>query len=295
MTLVLAWYREKFGELWVAADTWISGHGVLTDHGPKLFQIPVACRKINSTAANRRVGEITRLYRTNYGFAYSGSTLAALGTHALASACAQNLSATRKIDPPSVEDIANLYRKLGEIQIREMCARTVPSEWHHRFFKAYIFGHCLRSKKPEIFAVHSVLTFNKFEMVVERIVAVPGMYYPMGSGTEKFVEAYRKDSAMEPSTGVFQTLQRMVKADIDPTVGGHTQVAVFTPVGVELRPLLILGDKPYSGHTTFLGVAADLLGGVGGFQIGYNAIGPDLQEMETHAAEVQKRKAGPPA
>jgi hypothetical protein len=176
-----------------------------------------------------------------------------------------------------------------------MCARAVPSEWHHRFFKAYIFGHCLKRKQPELFAIHPVLSFNKFEMVVERIIAVPKMYYPMGSGTEKFVEAHRQNFAVNPDVGVFQTLQKMVKADIDPTVGGHTQVAVVTPSGVELRPLLILGDKPYSGHTTFLGVEADTLGGVGGFTIGYYAVGPDPQEMAAHASELLKKGLGPPA
>jgi hypothetical protein len=169
-----------------------------------------------------------------------------------------------------------------------MCSRAVPAEWHLRFFKAYIFGHCLRSKKPEIFAVHSVLANGKFQIVVERIIAVPSMYYPIGSGTEQFVQAHKKRSALNPDTGVFQTLQHMVKAE--PAVGGHTQVAVVTKQGVELRPVLILGDRPNSGNTTFLGVAADLLGGVGGFQIGYYAVGPDLQEMAAHAAQVESQR-----
>jgi hypothetical protein len=287
MTLVVAWYREKFGQLWVAADTRISGEpGVLTDHGPKIFQIPVVCRKTNSSAAERRTGEMSRLYRTNYGLAFAGSTLSALGTHALASACCQNLAANKKIDPPSVEDVANLYRKLGEIQIREMCSRIGPAEWPSRFFKAYIFGHCLKARKPEIFALHPRLVDNKFDVAVERIIAVPNMYYPMGSGTNLFVEMHKRESALRPDTGVFQVLQKMVRTEVEPTVGGHTQVAVVTKFGVELRPVLILGDKPHSGHTTFLGVAADLLGGVGGFQIGYFAVGPDLEEIQAHAARI---------
>lgn len=288
MTVVIAWYREKFSQLWVAADTRISGNpGILTDHGPKLFQIPIVCRKNISRAAERRVGEMTRLYRTNYGFAYAGSTLAALGTHALASACCQNLSANTKIEPPSVEDVANLYSKLGEIQIREMCARAAPSEWQYRFFQAFIFGHCLRSKKHELYAIHPVLTGNRFDMIVERILAVPGMFYPMGSGKDQFVLAHKQQEVVRPA-GVLQILGSMVKNGIDPTVGGHTQVAVVTTTGVELRPLLILGNKPNSGHLTFLGVNIDLLGGVGQFGIGYNAVGPDLEELMAHAEALKE-------
>jgi len=39
-----------------------------------------------------------------------------------------------------------------------------------------------------------------------------------------------------------------------------------------------------------LGVAADLLGGVGGFSIGYYAVGPDLEEMAAHAASISQTK-----
>jgi hypothetical protein len=100
----------------------------------------------------------------------------------------------------------------------------------------------------------------------------------------------KRESARNPDSGVFQVLQKMVSTEIEPTVGGHTQVAVVTSSGVELRPVLVLGDKAGTGHTTFLGVAADLLGGVGGFSIGYYAVGPDLEEMAAHAASISQTK-----
>jgi hypothetical protein len=154
----------------------------------EIFQVPVFCRKTSSSAAERRVGDMSRLYRTNYGFAFSGSTISALGTHALASACCQNLASSTKISPPSVEDVANLYRKLAEIQIGEMCSRLNPAEWWSRLFKGYVFGHCLKTKRPEIFAINCQVSTTAFDVAVERIIAVPGMYYPMAAGQSRLLK-----------------------------------------------------------------------------------------------------------
>jgi hypothetical protein len=284
MTLVVAWYREKFGQLWVAADTRISGGpGVITDHGPKIFQVPIVCRKIGAT------DETSRLYRANYGFAFSGSTLSALGTHALASACCQNLAANRKIDPPSVEDVAFLYRKLAEIQIREMCSRAHASRWQQFFFWAFIFGFCLLKKKYQLWVLESHLTPNGFEVILGELPPIPKIYYPMGSGKDQFIRMMDLETASGSGMGALHVLNKMIAGDVEPSVGGHTQVATVNSRGVEIPPVLVLGDKPYSGNTTFLGVAADLLGKVGGFSIGYNAVGPDQEEMAHHAAMIARR------
>jgi hypothetical protein len=281
MTLVVAWYREKFGQLWVAADTRISGSpGIITDHGPKIFQVPILCRKLNTD------DKTSRLYRGNYGFAFAGSTISALGTHALASACCQNLVAERKIDPPTVEDVANLYRKLADLQIREICSRTNPNQWQSFFFWGFVFGYCLLKKTFQLWVIESHLRENNFEVIMGELPVVPAIYYPMGSGKEQFIRMMDAEAGSGSGMGVFHVMNEMIVAGVESSVGGHLQVATVGPAGVEIPPVLILGDKPYSGNTTFLGVAVDLLGKVGGFGVGYRAVGPDRDEMARHAAQV---------
>jgi hypothetical protein len=287
MTLVVAWYREKFGQLWVAADTRISGGpGVITDHGPKIFQIPVVCFK--NLKEDR---PLERLYRTNYGFAFAGSTISALGTHALASACTQNLSSLTKIKPPSLNDVAALYKKAGEVQVREICVRYPPSEWHHFFFDAFVFGFCLVRKRFEARALACRIAGGRFEIVLASMTIAPKLYHPMGSGADEFVERMEKENKAGSGRGVFPVLGQMVRDGSDKTVGGHTQVGVAdSRTGVRLPPVLVLADdKANVGSTTFLGVDVDEFGEVGGFHIGYWAIGPDDDEMKEHAERIGKK------
>jgi hypothetical protein len=280
MTLVVAWFRERFGNLWVAADTRISANPfVLTEHGPKIFQIPVVCRKI------LRHGETSRIYRTNYGFAYSGSTVSALGVHALASACCQNLSSERKIDPPSVEDVARLYRKLAEIQVMEMCSHLAPHKWQSTFFYAFVFGFCLLKKRLQLWVIEMGFAENALKASVRELPPSPGIYYPIGSGTEEFNRLIDEEAAKNSGWGVSYVLDKMIRGATDPTVGGYMQIGIADATGVTLPPLLVPGDAAPSANITFLGVPVDTLGNVGGFTIGYHAIGPDEQELAERAAK----------
>jgi hypothetical protein len=109
MTVVATWYRKKFDQVWCVADTRLSnGSAVVTDSGPKLLPIPISryVQKGKSWALHERF---------DLGFAYSGSTLSAISTHALASASMQNLKLDKANAPrPPIENFAELFRRMGE-------------------------------------------------------------------------------------------------------------------------------------------------------------------------------------
>jgi hypothetical protein len=91
MTVVVAWYRKQTWEIWCAADSRISFEGAIaTDSGPKILPIPVVTYQSETDPPNW-----TPYNQFNLGFANAGSILSAVSTHALASACTQNLACNK--------------------------------------------------------------------------------------------------------------------------------------------------------------------------------------------------------
>ena len=90
MTLVAVWRAEN--RLMAIADTRIirSAGNVLTEHGPK-----TSADKSSGKTAWRVSGFFDRpAFQFDIGFAYSGATLPALSTHALANILLGNLAGT---------------------------------------------------------------------------------------------------------------------------------------------------------------------------------------------------------
>jgi hypothetical protein len=79
MTLVAVWKAE--GRIYAIADTRIirSAGNILTEHGPKILPLSVVCKQPGASGFFDKV-----VFAGSIGFAYSGSTLSALATHALA-------------------------------------------------------------------------------------------------------------------------------------------------------------------------------------------------------------------
>jgi len=163
MTIAVLWYRQKFDELWCASDSRIScGDVTMTDSGPKILPVPVICHKAQG-------GPHYSLSHTySFGFAFAGSTLSAISTHALVTACTQNLATAEDIPtPPRLAKIADLFRAVGEHYISEISARvtgaTNPTAY---FFEAFIYGFCPVMKAYQGFAIAPNINGPTFKMRV---------------------------------------------------------------------------------------------------------------------------------
>lgn len=270
MTLAVVWYREKFGELWCAADTRISGGSrIMTDSGPKIFPIPVVCHE-NLKGTKWRVSK-----RHSFGFAFAGSTLSAMSTHAIASACTQNFAQKKGYNKPiSVESVANLYAEIGNQQVIEMSSRLGAAEIQVQyFFDAFVFGFCPTENRFMAFVIVSSTAGGEFHFNVAEFVIGPGRYLPIGSGEAAFV-SLMDELKDEPDAGVISTLREMVARGVQPDVGGHLQIGVSTKQGFKVVPVLDTSNGPGEAFVSFLGWDATSYKGLDGYSIGYSAIKP---------------------
>ncbi|MGY4818013.1 hypothetical protein ACVNP3_18950 [Pseudomonas chlororaphis subsp. piscium] len=270
MTLAVVWYREKFGQLWCAADTRISGGAkVLTDSGPKILPIPVVCHE-NLNGNKWRVCK-----RHSFGFAFAGSTLSAISTHSLASACTQNFAQKKGYNKPvSIESIAKLYVEIGERQIKEMSSRLGAAEIQSQFFfDAFVFGFCPLENKFMAFVLASSTAGGVFHLKLATVVIAPGRYLPIGSGEAGFV-ALMDELKNEPDAGVMTTLREMVRRDLQPDVGGHLQVGFSSRLGFQVVPIIDQSNGPNRAFLSFLGWDATSYQGLDGYTIGFSAIKP---------------------
>jgi hypothetical protein len=131
MTLAAVWLHE-LGRIHAVADTRFSyERGIATEHGPKLLPLDVVCRKPGSS------GFFTaEHFRTQFGFAYSGSTLSALCAHALANIMCSHLVGLEIFEPPAINDVAVAAGGVSLHYMREIGQLS----GYAGLFKAIIFG-----------------------------------------------------------------------------------------------------------------------------------------------------------
>ncbi|HDR9482829.1 TPA: hypothetical protein QDC20_003646 [Burkholderia aenigmatica] len=269
MTMMVVWYREKFRQVWCAADTRLSGaNGIATDHGPKIFPVPVACHVHQGNGKQWRA-----VRRYSLGFAFCGNNLSATTTHAMASACTQSLASKNKRDhPASIAAIAELYRNVAEHQIRDIAGRAVKHPEVY-FFTGVIFGYCLVQKRFMGFELTPELFANGFNVSIREMRLLPHHFYPYGSGTQEFLRLH-DELRHQPDHSVITTLSRMVERGIHQEVGGHVQIGVSATSGFHLPQVLHLAG-PLDRHVTFLGWDVNQAPELDGYRIGFNAVGLD--------------------
>ncbi len=273
MTVVATWYREKFGEVWCVSDTRISsGSTTATDSGPKMLPIPVATFR-QVAGANWFPHE-----QFTIGFAFAGSTLAALSAHALVSACTQNLARNREnVKSPSVRGIAEMVRRVGEHYVRDISSRMVGTQSDPTVyaFQAHVFGHCRAEHRYVGFLIYPEFSPAAFSMKCHELRLEAGHVWPMGTGAEKLIEIMTElDRASLPS-GVIIALREMLKRDATPGVGGYFQCGIARPDGFRLYPILNFGGA-LDRHVTFLGFSTSSLGEFEGHHIGFQMFSPDM-------------------
>lgn len=127
MTVVVAWREQLGGLLWVVSDSRISDgdadqRRVLTDHGAKVLEIPVA------VYSGTEFIDVP-YYRTTLGFSFAGSSLIAMQAVATAQPLWSRL-ATADTALPTLDDLAHHFalileryaKGLGAAGIQPRCA-----------------------------------------------------------------------------------------------------------------------------------------------------------------------------
>lgn len=284
MTLAIVWYRERFDAVWAVADTRISRPAddgdvsVLTDSGPKIYRIPVYCTFNNG-------GKIERAYATSFGFVFAGYLLSALSTHAFASTCTENLySETKRSGPPSLVSVAELYRKVGERYVKEICSR-LPYDFDFRtvVFQGIIFGFCPRQKRYAMYQLEPLFSGGTFSFARGEAQLEAGRFFPIGSGTQSFVEMNEEMHRQNPTkTGVMITFERYLQRQPRKDVGGHFQIGVCDRQGFGFMPVLTpLSGEDRKASITHLGVELADFGDVDGYSTNSHAVGPDPRDQST--------------
>lgn len=273
MTVAVLWYRQNLDELWCASDSRISrGDVTTTDSGPKVLPIPVVCHK--SLGGPNYV----RSYTHSFGFAFAGSTLAAVSTHALVTACTQNLATGEDLrTPPSLEKVAELFRTVAEYYIADMSARgTGTSNPTAFFFDAFIYGFCPVKNTYAAFGIAPNIQGPQLKVLKATMNLSPGFFHPIGSGSDTFVALNEEIKHTHQNPGVIVTLREMLEREPVSTVGGHFQIGVAHREGFELRPILNLREGSLNRAVTFLGWDVDSIGSLDGYRIAYEAFSPDV-------------------
>ena len=145
MTLVAAWKAAE-DRLMAIADTRISrsAGNVLSEHGPKRLPVTVVCRQPGASGFFDK-----EVYRTDIGFAYSGSSLSALAAHVLANTMLSNLVSNPGTPPPSIAEVAFAIAGISADSMREVGQLSGSGGQ----FKAIIFGYCPQQSKLRVFTL----------------------------------------------------------------------------------------------------------------------------------------------
>ena len=274
MTVVATWYRQKFNQVWSAADLRVSqGDVVASDNAPKILPIRVVTHR--QVGASRWATDET----SQLGFAYAGSTLTAISSYALGNACCQSL-AKAAVAPafPAISDIAEIFRKAGEHYIRDVSSRLigtqVPSDAY--FFAAHVFGWCRKENKFKLSLLLPTLDNGKFSMQRHDLDLIPGRIYPIGSGAEDLLKISAELDATGKG-GTIYALREMLKRNPKRDVGGYFQCGLATGDGnFHLMPILNLDGGPLDHQLTLLGVKLDDLVKMDGYGPAFAAFSPDI-------------------
>jgi hypothetical protein len=115
---------------------------VLTEHGPKLLPITVACQQPGDTGFFNR-----EVYRADVGFAYSGATLSALAAHALSNTLLSKLVGNPNAPPPPLTEVAYFIGGASAHYMREV-GQLAGADG---LFSAIIFGWCPEQQRLRLF------------------------------------------------------------------------------------------------------------------------------------------------
>jgi hypothetical protein len=241
MTLVAVWTVQ--GRMYAIADTRLSRErgNVLTEHGPKLLPLTVVCRQPGES------GEFDKIvFKMDFGFAYSGSTLSALASQVLANTLFANLAGNLGALPPTLAEISHAVGAISFEYMRDVGQLAGMSGQ----FKAIVFGFCVRSAKYRAFIILPRIDGGQFLVdVIEHDQSEAAI---IGSCPDLLRARIRADNEERVARGDThpvldidaprRALQALIDENADETIGGSVQQAWATPAGFlvvgNMRPIV---------------------------------------------------------
>ncbi len=148
------------------ADTRIvrTANNVLTEHGPKLLPITVVCKQPGASGFFDK-----EVYRSDIGFAYSGSTLSALAAHALSNTLLSKLVGMPSAPPPALNEVAHFVGGASAEYMREVCQLAGKDG----LFSAIVFGWCPQQRALRVFELMPNVTDAQFRIEIQERMLDP--------------------------------------------------------------------------------------------------------------------------
>lgn len=232
---------------------------VLTEHGPKLLPLNVVCRQPGTSGEFDKV-----VFTSNIGFAYSGSTLSALSSHALANVMFSNLVSAPGTTPPSLADLSLAFANVSFEYIREVGELSGPRGQ----FAAIIFGSCPQTRmfrgfevKPRIEGGQLLVEVTEHDLSEEDLIIIigsnPGL---LRDRIKADLQAAHARGDIHPILALdrpTRALQSIIADGADESVGGAIQQGWTGPSGFEivakLMPITPRAPSPRNAGLFVLG------------------------------------------
>lgn len=277
---VLALQRVSFNDLdtgcrtarvFVAADSRISREETTTtDIAPKILPINMSASDASGN----------RWQFPPYGFAFAGSVNAALLTHSVAEHLLTNLFAPKVISPPSVQEVAEIYREAAKRQIVEIGTRLSPDYANAALFDAIVCGYSIDKNAVCAFSVEAKL--GRELCVQVREIDTEAGIFTIGAGKKRFdeIKQIMNESGKEPFC--VNVIARMIKNSEHPTVGGHIQAATIDSSGFHQLTILDFSDDQQLGRSRYLNIDMNDIPHPQGYKFGQMGItldGPSAEKL----------------
>lgn len=266
MTVVVMWLENPDGPIVCAADTRLSGpSAAISDCGPKLLAVPVI------TWSQVKGAKFAASPARTFGFAFAGSSLAALGTHALATACTQNIVVTKPGNARTlgIEDIARIFARAAEHWLQDAAWRTTTAA--SLLFESAIFGYCRASNSFRAFAVAPQIGGAGVDVRVAEMIITPTMFHVFGSGRQEFLDRHLERSKSKPNARLLDTLSSLVREGPQSDVGGFVQLGAASRNGYIPNPVITEGGGPNQRVVSFVGWDTASVPLPVGYRVGFHA------------------------
>lgn len=258
-----------------------SAGNVLTEHGPKILPITVVCKQPGDSGFFDR-----EVHRADIGFAYSGSTLSALATHALSATLLSKLIAAPRTPPPPLSEVAAFVAGAASEYMREVCQLA----GRDGLFSAIVFGWCPEQRSLRVFQLIPAYAQNPLTVDVQERSLMPITL--QGSADQSAVvigtspillrDAIDKELADARQRGETldivafdapkRALRQLIAEGASEMVGGSIQQAWATPEGLQIvSSLEPITPKPPSTRNAgmfILGFDTADIRNVGYYQVG---------------------------
>jgi len=220
----------------VADTRIIRGVGdVLTEHGPKILPVRVHGRRPGESGFFDKDA-----FQFDVGFAYSGATLPALSTQALATALLGNLVGPTGI-PPSMAEIAYFISDISA----EYMYEVGQLNGYNALFSAIVFGFCHATQQLRGFEIKPRLNHSPFVCdIIEHPLHQNDSIVVIGSCPDLLRQRVDADRDAAIARGDVhpiidmdrptRVLQALINENADPSVGGMIQQGWATAAGFEI-------------------------------------------------------------